>query len=112
MPPVYFATNKDVILSRSHVTLNQVADLLMKNKWVKKIRVDGHTDAQGDEAYNLDLSERRAASVMRYLVEFGIDASRLISEGHGETQPIATNRTRAGRAKNRRVDFIIVDPQM
>ena len=111
--PVSFPTaNKDKILSRSFTTLNSVADLLSKNKWVKKVRVEGHTDAQGNEDYNLDLSQRRAASVLRYLTESGIDADRLTSEGFGETKPIGTNRTAKGRGKNRRVEFIIIDPAL
>ena len=89
-----------------------MADLLAKNKWVKKVRVEGHTDAQGDDAYNLDLSQRRAARVMRYLEESGISSDRMTSEGFGETKPIATNRTNNGRGKNRRVEFIIIDPAL
>ena len=68
----------------------------------------GHTDSIGTEAYNLKLSERRAQAVKAYLVSKGIDASRIYSEGKGEAQPIASNKTAEGRAKNRRVDIEVV----
>ena len=110
VPPVFFATNKDVILQRSFATLELVAKTLADNPWVKKVRIEGHTDSRGREAANLDLSQRRAASVRKFLVEHGVDEGRLDSEGYGQTQPIADNRTAAGRGKNRRVEFMIVDP--
>ncbi len=110
VPPVYFATNKDRILRRSFRVLGKVAELLRDNLWVKKVRVEGHTDNRGGDELNLDLSRRRAASVTQFLVNKGVDADRLTPQGFGETQPRAPNTTRRGRAKNRRVDFIITDP--
>ncbi|MBK8482265.1 MAG: OmpA family protein [Proteobacteria bacterium] len=110
VPRIYFATGKDVILARSLAVLRRAAELIRDNKWIKKLRVEGHTDSVGADAYNLDLSQRRAASVMRVLNDHGVDASRVTSEGLGETQPIANNATSAGRAANRRVDLIITDP--
>ena len=110
VPPVYFATGKDVILERSFPVLRLVADTLKKNKWVKKVRIEGHTDNRGNDNYNLQLSKRRAASVMRFLLGEGVESARLASEGYGEAQPIASNRSRRGRAKNRRVEFVILDP--
>lgn len=110
VPRIYFATNKDVILPRSLPVLRRAAELLRDNKWIKKLRVEGHTDSRGADDYNLDLSQRRAASVLRVLLENGVDATRVSSEGLGETQPIASNATSAGRASNRRVDLIITDP--
>jgi OOP family OmpA-OmpF porin len=68
----------------------------------------GHTDSIGSVAYNQKLSERRAASVKSYLVTRGIDANRVYTEGKGKSQPVATNKTREGRAKNRRVEIEIV----
>lgn len=68
----------------------------------------GHTDSTGPAAYNQKLSERRAASVKAYLVSKGINAKRIYTEGKGETQPVASNKTRAGRAKNRRVEIEVV----
>jgi outer membrane protein OmpA-like peptidoglycan-associated protein len=72
-----------------------------------RIRIEGHTDSTGPEAYNLQLSERRANSVKQYLVEhFQIDADRLLIEGYGETEPMISNSTREGRQKNRRAEFV------
>ena len=110
VPPVYFATGKDRILERSHATLLEVVDLLKKNTWVKKIQVEGHTDDRGNDASNMDLSERRANSVKKFMLDNGLEAGRLSAKGFGETKPIVSNKTRKGRAQNRRVDFIILDP--
>jgi outer membrane protein OmpA-like peptidoglycan-associated protein len=71
--------------------------------------VEGHTDNVGNAAYNKDLSARRAASVVRYLVGKGIAPSRLVAAGYGFEQPIASNKTALGRAKNRRVAFTILE---
>ena len=68
----------------------------------------GHTDSTGPEAYNRKLSIRRAEAVKAYLISTGIDASRVYTEGKGETQPVADNKTAAGRAKNRRVTVEVV----
>jgi outer membrane protein OmpA-like peptidoglycan-associated protein len=99
-----------VILKKSEQTLTLVAQTLTKNMWINKIRIEGHTDNRGKEAYNIDLSRRRAESVLRFLELKGIDSRRMDAKGFGPTQPVAPNKTRAGRAKNRRVDFVIVDP--
>jgi outer membrane protein OmpA-like peptidoglycan-associated protein len=109
-PPVFFATAKDVVLKRSLPMLRNMADLLLKNPWVKKVRVEGHTDDRGKDAFNLDLSQRRARSVMQALVDAGVPADRLESEGFGKTRPILSNKTPRGRAENRRVEFVIIDP--
>ncbi len=68
----------------------------------------GHTDALGDDNYNLDLSRRRAESVLKFLLENKINKNRLRSHGEGETKPIASNETDEGRAQNRRVEFVVV----
>lgn len=73
------------------------------------VMVEGHTDWIGTEAYNQGLSERRAESVRRYMVEHGIDESRLSTAGYGESRPIASNETREGRALNRRVELLVSD---
>lgn len=104
---VHFATAKDVILPDSAPLLDQIASVIMENDRLKLIRIEGHTDSEGDDAYNLDLSERRAKSVMRALLERGIEPGRLKAVGYGETQPIADNKKAAGRALNRRVEFMI-----
>jgi OOP family OmpA-OmpF porin len=71
------------------------------------VSVEGHTDWIGTDAYNQGLSERRANSVMNYLVDHGVDASRLSTAGYGESRPIASNQTREGRALNRRVELLV-----
>jgi outer membrane protein OmpA-like peptidoglycan-associated protein len=107
---VYFATNKDVVLARSFPLLQQVALLLRANPQLTKIRIDGHTDDRADDAFNMDLSQRRAGNVRKYLVEqAGIAAERLEAMGYGETQPVDTTKTAQGRENNRRVEFIVVE---
>ncbi|SEU22298.1 Ig-like domain-containing protein [Stigmatella erecta] len=107
---VHFATNKDVILERSFSLLKQVAAVLRANPQLTKVRVEGHTDSQGSDAFNMDLSDRRAKSVRKYLIEKeNIAAERLEAVGYGETQPVDTNATAAGRENNRRVIFTILE---
>ena len=108
---VYFKFNKDEILTKSNKLLDNVARVLNVHTEIAKVQVQGHTDSQGNDAYNLDLSRRRAKQVMQYLISHGVDAARLESEGYGETQPIADNKTVAGRATNRRVVFQILGAQ-
>ena len=106
---VYFATAKAEILPRSNPLLDQIAKTLERNPWIKKVRIEGHTDDRGNDAYNLDLSNRRAASVRQALLDRGVVADRLESVGYGETQPIDSNKTLIGRQHNRRVEFVILD---
>jgi outer membrane protein OmpA-like peptidoglycan-associated protein len=73
------------------------------------VSVEGHTDNTGSEEHNLKLSEQRAQNVLDFLVAQGIEASRLTSKGYGMTLPIADNKTKEGRQKNRRVDLVIKD---
>ncbi|MCK9459887.1 MAG: OmpA family protein [Proteobacteria bacterium] len=105
---VYFATNKDKILDKSFDLLKQVA-VVIQSKPDMKVRVEGHTDDVGKDAKNLKLSQRRAESVVKFLVDEGVAADRLTAEGLGETKPIADNKTEEGRAENRRVEFHIVE---
>ncbi len=109
MKPVFFAADKDVILAKSFPVLQAVADALEALPSIKHVVIEGHTDAQGKFARNLDLSERRAKSVMKWLFAKGIEPSRLEAKGYGQTRPIASNKTAAGRAKNRRVEFHIIE---
>jgi outer membrane protein OmpA-like peptidoglycan-associated protein len=106
---VYFATDRAVILARSHGLLNQVAAVLGARPDIRSVRVEGHTDSRGSDTHNLDLSNRRAQAVREYLVAQGIAPERLTSEGFGETRPIDSNNTSAGRAENRRVEFVITE---
>ena len=110
VPPVFFATGKARILAKSFGVLRLVSQTLKDNPWVKKIRIEGHTDSRGNDLFNLKLSQRRTESVRTFLIQEGVDAARLEALGYGETKPIASNRTRRGRAKNRRVEFVILDP--
>jgi len=106
---IFFGNNSDVILSKSFPLLNEVA-MALKDYPKFKIEIGGHTDSNGDDAFNLKLSQRRCDSVRRYLIDKGgIAPDRLKAVGYGETKPIDTNRTSAGRAKNRRVEFNITD---
>ena len=103
---IYFDVNKDVVKPESYGTLKGIADVLKENPTVR-VKIVGHTDADGADAANLDLSKRRGASVKNELAKtFGIDASRLESDGLGETKPVAPNDTPANKAMNRRVEFI------
>jgi OmpA-OmpF porin, OOP family len=103
---IYFDVNKDVVKPESYGTLKGIADVLKENPDVK-VKIVGHTDSDGANAANLDLSKRRGASVKDELVkDFGIDASRLESDGMGETQPVAPNDTPVNKALNRRVELI------
>jgi outer membrane protein OmpA-like peptidoglycan-associated protein len=79
----------------------------MKENPTYKLIIDGHTDSQGDDAKNMELSEKRAAAVKRYLVGKGVEEGRLTSRGFGETVPKASNDTSTGRAENRRVEFTV-----
>lgn len=103
---IYFDVNKDVVKSESYGTISDIAKVLKENPTVS-IKIIGHTDSDGNDAANLDLSKRRAASVKNSLVsQFGIDGSRIQTDGKGETQPIVQNTSSENKAKNRRVEFI------
>ena len=81
------------------------AVLIMKKNPDLKVEVDGHTDSTGTAAYNMTLSEKRAEAVKKYFVDQGIDPSRLAAKGFGITKPAASNKTKAGRTQNRRVEL-------
>ena len=101
---IQFEFDSDVIKPESYPTLDAAVETL-KSKTEFNLDVSGHTDNIGDDAYNQNLSERRANAVVKYLTDKGISAARLKAAGFGETQPVAENETPEGRAKNRRVDF-------
>jgi len=107
---VEFATSKDVILERSTQILQEVRATLAANPDIRKLRVEGHTDSRGNKRKNLDLSRRRARSVVRWLVEHEIAAERFEAWGCGHTVAIEDNKTKSGRQANRRVEFRIIDP--
>ncbi len=104
---VFFETNKAIIRPESFQILNDVAQVLKDNPNLR-VRVEGHTDNVGNDRKNLVLSQKRAEAVRDYLVKQGVAPDRLVPQGYGETRPIADNKTKGGRAKNRRVEFVII----
>ena len=105
---IQFAHDKATILEASYGLLNEVVEVVKDNAQIKKILIEGHA-AQRATTRQLKLSDERAKAVMTYLVEHGVAKERLSAKGFGSTQPIADNNTEAGREKNRRVDFTIVE---
>ncbi len=103
-----FPTNSSFLTEQAKEELSKLAKLLKEDP-SKKIRVDGHTDATGEAPYNQWLSEKRAASVEKFLVDAGITASRITTKGLGQTKPVADNKTPEGRQKNRRVEVVILN---
>lgn len=104
---IYFEFDKDELMPRSYIELNKLLQIMRNNPGLV-IEVVGHTDNLGSDAYNLDLSARRAQAVLGFLRSNKIAATRLRSHGEGEQKPIATNDTEEGRAQNRRVEFVVV----
>ena len=105
---IKFATGSAKIVgAESEKILDEVALALKDNAQIKKVRVEGHTDSVGDDSRNLKLSQNRANSVMSALIARGIDPGRMEAIGYGETKPIASNSTSAGKAENRRTEFNI-----
>jgi len=104
---VFFDLDKATLKPKSKIELDKLYSFLEENTTIK-IELRGHTDNQGEEAYNLTLSDNRAKAVVDYLVKKGIDNSRLSYKGYGESKPIASNDTKEGRAKNRRTEYVIL----
>jgi outer membrane protein OmpA-like peptidoglycan-associated protein len=104
---VYFDTSKATIKKRSHLLLSQIAKVLLDHPEVRKVRIEGHTDAQGHDERNMRLSQARSESVRAFLIKAGVSETRLSAQGYGESRPIETNATSKGRAANRRVEFVI-----
>ena len=103
---ILFATGKSNIQPKYHNEIKKVADFMKEHPDVK-MEIDGHTDSVGNAAFNKKLSQARANSVMKYLTtKFGIEKDRLTAVGFGMEKPIASNKTREGRAKNRRVEAV------
>jgi len=102
-----FAPGSDELRPAARIELDRLAQRIRALESVETIEVTGHTDNTGAAAFNQDLSERRALSVKRYLVQQGVDEARITTAGYGSNRPIADNTTAAGRATNRRVDITI-----
>ena len=107
---VNFGFDSSDLTSAAKANLDKLAQVL-KNNMDTNINIYGHTDSKGTDAYNLSLSERRAAAVRNYLVSQGVSAGRMFTMGVGEKEPVASNDTDAGRAENRRVEFAITANQ-
>lgn len=105
---VKFEYDKATLTANAEVILRNAVKAL-KGQPSMRVEIAGHTDSIASQSYNLDLSQRRADSVKRFLAEHGIDPSRMTTVGYGETRPIATNETPEGRQKNRRVELHILD---
>ncbi len=106
---IHFDTASDVIQPQSYRLIDQVASILQSVSYIHLVRIEGHTDDRGDDEYNLDLSQRRADSVLRYMLDAGISARRIEAVGYGEADPVASNDSSGGRAENRRVEFTILE---
>jgi outer membrane protein OmpA-like peptidoglycan-associated protein len=105
---IYFDTNKTTIKSQSFPLLEEIAKTLNDNPDILRVEVAGHTDSDGKDEANLKLSQGRAESVVKWLATKGnVTAERLYAVGYGETKPIDTNSSTAGKANNRRVEFVI-----
>jgi outer membrane protein OmpA-like peptidoglycan-associated protein len=105
---IFFDVDKDTIKAKSKPTLEKAYKVLTDfpdTRW----RIEGHTDSDGDHDHNMDLSQRRAEAVRNYLIQRGIDPSRLESKGFGPDEPLDSNDTAAGKARNRRIEFKLID---
>jgi len=108
---VHFAFGTANILPESNPVLQEVADYLKSNKAIKRMSIEGHTDNKGSADLNKSLSQQRANAVMTWLTSHGVEANRLEAHGYGMEKPIEDNDTDAGRAKNRRVEFKILEEE-
>lgn len=106
---VQFENDQAVIKPESHELLADVAQVIKDNPKLKRINIEGHASADGDDRHNMDLSDRRAKAVREYLISQGIDGSKLEAKGYGETRAIGDNNTQEGREQNRRVEFHVED---
>ena len=105
---IYFETDKDIIKEISYPILDAIAATMKGNPQILEIEVQGHADERGDDAHNMDLTERRAKAVRVYLIDKGIDGNRLQSHGYGETKPVCMEHNEDCWSRNRRVEFVII----
>ena len=106
---VHFETDSAKILGDSNTLLSEVADTIVRTPSIKKLEIQGHTDNTGTKDRNAVLSQQRADSVRTFLISSGVEAGRLVAKGYGQDRPLAPNITAPNRAKNRRVQFIILE---
>ncbi len=108
---VLFASGQATLLPQAQAKLSEVATALTQQDKEARIVVEGYTDSQGKEAFNLDLSARRAQAVRDYLASHGVATDRITSQGLGPARPVADNKTAEGRANNRRVEIVVQPKQ-
>jgi outer membrane protein OmpA-like peptidoglycan-associated protein len=108
---IQFALDSAVILPESNGLMTEIADTLIKNPRIARIEVQGHTDNTGTNEHNMILSEQRANAVRDWLTSHGVGPDRLVARGYGQDKPLVPNVTPAMKAKNRRVQFIILEQQ-
>jgi outer membrane protein OmpA-like peptidoglycan-associated protein len=106
--PIAFDSGKATIKPASHALLDEVAKTLAGNAWIELVEVGVHSDERGADAYNLRITDERAAAIKAYLVAGGVAAARVSARGYGETRPICSEHNEACWAKNRRVELVIV----
>lgn len=106
--PIYFDATKPVLKSESLPLLDQLAATLVADKRIALVEIQGHTDSRGNDEWNLQVSEKRAKAIESYLVSRGVDAKRLRAKGYGETKPLDKHANAKAWAKNRRIDFVIL----
>ncbi|HEY6877216.1 MAG TPA: OmpA family protein [Polyangiales bacterium] len=106
---IVFALGSAQLAPQNEKLLALLATLLNENDAIKQVQVEGHTDITGDEAFNKQLSLERAQTVVKALTERGVRPERLTAKGLGTSQPLASNDTPAGRARNRRVEFRVIE---
>lgn len=106
---IVFALGSAELAPQNAKLLELLAALLNENENIKRVEVEGHTDTTGDETYNKQLSLERAQTVVRALIQRGVAAERLSAKGMGTSQPRANNATPEGRARNRRVEFRVLE---
>lgn len=105
---IRFSVNSSVIRTESYDVLKKVSDVA--NRCTNTIiRIEGHTDSDGSQGYNLELSKRRAQAVINHLVKQGVPLERLDAKGNGERKPVASNATAKGKALNRRIEFVVFE---
>lgn len=103
---VLFASNQSALLPSAQARLDQVSDVLLTSR-ERRLDVEGHTDSQGSDGHNMELSQKRADAVRSYLVQRGYEADLVLAHGRAEGQPVADNGTAEGRANNRRVEIVV-----
>jgi outer membrane protein OmpA-like peptidoglycan-associated protein len=106
---VQFALDQAIILPESIPLLTEIADVLIHNPRIKRIEIQGHTDNSGTPDHNQTLSDQRADAVRSWLTSHGVTPDRLVAKGYGQSKPLVPNVTTANKAKNRRVQFIIME---